>query len=97
MPNVIIKGVGSCIPDRVVPNSEFLNHVFYQPDGTPYPDENDVIIRKFEKITGIKERRYAAPGQKASDLGAIAAERALAHAGISGDDLGLYHFRSQLW
>ena len=52
MPNVIIKGVGSCIPDRVVPNSEFLNHVFYQPDGTPYPDENDVIIRKFEKITG---------------------------------------------
>ncbi len=87
MPNVIIKGVGSFVPERVVPNSEFLNHVFYQPDGTPYPDENDVIIRKFEKITGIRERRYAAPGQKASDLGAIAAQRALEHAGISGEDL----------
>ena len=87
MPNVIIKGVGSCIPDRVVPNSDFLNHVFYQPDGTPFPDENDVIIRKFEKITGIKERRYAAEGQKASDLGAIAAKNAIEDAGISGDDL----------
>ncbi|OEK05941.1 3-oxoacyl-ACP synthase III family protein [Roseivirga misakiensis] len=87
MSSVVINGVGSCIPERVVPNSEFLNAEFYQENGEPFPDENEVIIRKFEKITGIKERRYALPGQKASDLGAIAAKHALENSSIDGNDL----------
>lgn len=87
MPKVVINGVGSCIPEKVVPNEDFLNAEFYQENGEPFPDENAVIIRKFEKITGIKARRYAMPGQKASDLGSIAAKRALADSNISADDL----------
>lgn len=83
----IINGVGSCIPDNVVPNEDFLNAEFYQENGEPFSDDNEVIIRKFEKITGIKERRYALPGQKASDLGSIAARRALENSSITGEDL----------
>ncbi len=87
MPRVVINGVGSCIPERVVKNEDFLNATFFQENGEPFPDENDVIIRKFEKITGIKERRYAQPGQKASDLGSVAAKNALANSGINAEDL----------
>jgi 3-oxoacyl-[acyl-carrier-protein] synthase-3 len=39
--------------------------------------------------TGIRERRIAAQGQACSDLGLIAAERALKAAGLSGSDLDL--------
>ena len=39
--------------------------------------------------TGIRERRIAAEGQACSDLGLIAAERALKAAGISADELDM--------
>ncbi len=85
--SVIISGVGSCIPSRVVKNEHFLGTEFYQENGERFSDPNDVIIRKFEKITGIRERRYAEPGQKASDLGAIAAKRALVNSNVDAEDL----------
>jgi 3-oxoacyl-[acyl-carrier-protein] synthase-3 len=87
MPSVIISGVGSCIPTRIVKNEDFLEAEFFQENGERFPDPNDVIIRKFEKITGIKERRYAEPGQKASDLGAIAAKNAIEDSNIDANDL----------
>ena len=74
---VVIDGVGSCIPDRVVKNEDFLNSDFYQENGERFEAENDVIIQKFESITGIRERRYANDNQNSSDLAAIAAEKAL--------------------
>ncbi|WP_134090935.1 hypothetical protein [Olivibacter sp. XZL3] len=40
------------------------------------------IIRKFEAITGIEGRRYALGGVTASDMGALAAEEAIAQAGV---------------
>ena len=87
MPEVIINGVGSCIPENIVKNEAFLNAEFYQDNGVPFPEENKVVIQKFEKITGIKERRYANPGQKASDLGAIAAKRALIDGNTAAEEL----------
>lgn len=84
---VVIDGVGSCIPDRVVKNEDFLTAEFFQENGEPFPDDNKTIIRKFEKITGIRERRYAQPGQKASDLGSIAAKNALANSKVDAEDL----------
>ena len=80
-------GWGSCIPTRIVKNEDFLEAEFFQENGERFPDPNDVIIRKFEKITGIKERRYAEPGQKASDLGAIAAKNAIEDSNIDANDL----------
>lgn len=84
---VIINGVGSCIPERVVKNEDFLNAEFYQENGEKFDADNLEIIRKFEKITGIKERRYAEDGQKASDLATIAAKRALENSTVGAEDL----------
>ncbi|NVK86451.1 MAG: ketoacyl-ACP synthase III, partial [Cytophagia bacterium] len=87
MPNVIINGVGSCIPDQVVKNEDFLQHEFYQENGEGFPYANDVIIKKFQQITGIEERRYAKKGQFNSDLASIAAKNALANSSVSKEEL----------
>ena len=84
---VIIDGAGSCIPDKVVKNEDFLNAEFYQENGERFEAENEVIIQKFESITGIRERRYANDDQTTSDLAAIAAERALAKSTVAAEEL----------
>lgn len=84
---VIINGVGSCIPERVVKNEDFLNAEFFQENGKPFAVDNLEIIQKFEKITGIRERRYADDNVNTSDLAAIAAERALKNSTITAEDL----------
>ncbi|WMN07432.1 ketoacyl-ACP synthase III [Marivirga arenosa] len=86
-PNVVFNGVGSFVPENVVPNEHFLQHEFYMEDGTPFEVSNEEIIQKFEKITGIKERRYADKDQLNSDLGFIAAENALKNSTIDKEDL----------
>ena len=84
---VIIDGVGSCIPDKVVKNEDFLDSEFYQENGDRFEADNAVIIQKFESITGIRERRYAQDNQTNSDLAAIAAERALANSSVTAEEL----------
>jgi len=84
---VVIDGVGSCIPDNVVKNEDFLNFEFYQENGERFEEGNDVIIQKFESITGIKERRYANEDQTTSDLAAIAAQRALSKSSVDAEAL----------
>ena len=84
---VIIDGVGSCIPDKVVKNEDFLDSEFYQENGERFEADNAVIIQKFESITGIRERRYALDNQNNSDLAAIAAERALANSSVTAEEL----------
>lgn len=86
-PNVVFNGVGSFVPENVVPNEHFLQHEFYMEDGTPFEVSNEEIIQKFEKITGIKERRYADKDQLNSDLGFFAAENALKNSTIDKEDL----------
>jgi 3-oxoacyl-[acyl-carrier-protein] synthase-3 len=86
-PNVVFNGVGSYIPKNVVPNEHFLKHEFFMEDGKPFDVPNEEIIRKFEKITGIKERRYADDDQLNSDLGYLAAENALKNSTIDKEDL----------
>lgn len=84
---VTITGTGSYIPKRKVANSDFLNHTFYDENGTPYERSNKEIIQKFEEITGIKERRYAADDVLASDMAAAAGEQALDDSGIDPETL----------
>lgn len=86
-PNVVFNGIGSFVPKNVVPNDHFLNHEFYMEDGQAFDIPNEEIIKKFEKITGIKERRYADNDQLNSDLGAAAAENALKNSSIDKEDL----------
>lgn len=71
-----IAGCGAYLPERIVTNDELARRL----------DTTDAWIRQ---RTGIGERRVAAMGELTSDLAARAAERALANAGIGGDDLDL--------
>lgn len=83
----VIVGTGSHIPEVVVPNAHFLHHDFRDQDGEPIGRPNAEVLERFQEITGIRERRYAAPRQVTSDLAADAAAKALASAGVSGDDV----------
>ena len=44
---------------NITSNQDFLQHEFYQADGTPFSIANESIIEKFQSITGIVERKYA--------------------------------------
>ena len=83
----IITGTGSYIPDRIVPNAEFLNRLFLGKDGTPFEKSNKETIQKFSEITGIEERRFADDSILASDMGARAAENALTMSGLDRETL----------
>ncbi len=86
-PNVIFNGTGSYIPSNIVTNKDFLGHEFYTEEGKLFDISNEEIIRKFEKITGIQERRYANNEQLNSDLGYEAAKNALKNSSIDKEDL----------
>jgi 3-oxoacyl-[acyl-carrier-protein] synthase-3 len=85
--NLEITGTGSVIPEKKVPNSEFLESTFFSPKGEKIDQDPQLTIDKFKEITGIEERRYAKEDQQTSDLGTIAAQRAIADAGIDAETL----------
>lgn len=76
MSDVRILGTGAYVPDRIVLNDEV---------GAAAGVDDAWITRK----TGIRQRRYAAPGQATSDLAAEAARAALEAAGITADQLSV--------
>jgi len=71
-----IAGIGHYVPERVMKNAELEQYV----DTT-----DEWIVTR----TGIRERRIAAPEQASSDLGLEAAKEAMAHAGVTADDIDL--------
>jgi len=71
-----VCGVGAYLPERVLTNAELAQMV----------DTSDEWIAE---RTGIRSRHIAAPGEKTSDLAINAARRALAAAGMAGNDLDL--------
>ncbi len=76
MLNTVITGTGSYIPSVRKKNSDFINQEFYAEDNTLIP-QTSKIIEKFEKITGIAERRYITADLRTSDIAAIAAREAI--------------------
>ncbi|MBL4917796.1 beta-ketoacyl-ACP synthase III [Szabonella alba] len=70
----VIRGVGHYLPERVVPNSEFEATL----------DTTDEWIRS---RSGIERRHFAAEGQTTSAMAITAAQRALAAAGLTPDDM----------
>ena len=85
--NILITGTGSYIPDVKKLNTDFLSHVFYTENGEKITDPIERTIDKFKKITDIEERRYAPENMTCSDLGTIAAKRALEDSGINAEEL----------
>ncbi|HEX9124560.1 MAG TPA: beta-ketoacyl-ACP synthase III [Actinomycetota bacterium] len=71
-----VAGLGSALPERVVPNAWFESFV----------ETSDEWIRD---RTGIRERRFAAETQTTSDLAVEAARQALDAAGITPEQVDL--------
>lgn len=82
-----IIGTGSYVPSSIEKNDAFINHQFLNNDGSAFKHDNDIIIKKFKSITGIGERRYADNHLTSSDLGYLAAERAIEDAGINPETI----------
>jgi len=72
---LVILGVGSYLPERVVTNAELVRNL---------PDVSEDYVYQ---VTGIRERRWAAEGEKPSDMALAAAQQAIAHAGLSAEDV----------
>lgn len=85
--NIKITGSGCYIPTEVVSNIDFAQHVFLNEDGTLFPNPNDVVAQKFLEITGIKERRYVSDDLTTSDIGTIAAKKAIEDSKIDPETL----------
>lgn len=82
-----ILGTGCFIPDNVTANKDFLDHQFLNADGSDFGSPNEEIIDKFQKITGIQERRYMDDDKVCSDMAAIAAERAIEDSGLDREQI----------
>lgn len=85
--NIAITGTGSYLPSQVITNKNFEQHEFLNSDGSPFKDENPLIIEKFKAITGINERRYVDNNLNTSDIAFLASEKAIADAGIDKEEL----------
>ncbi|MDD2327620.1 MAG: ketoacyl-ACP synthase III [bacterium] len=83
----VFTGTGSYVPAKQVKNEAFLANEFYDSSGERIVTPNESIVEKFEEITTISERRYAEDHQVTSDLALIAAQRAIAAAGVDKEDL----------
>ncbi|MBM3981133.1 MAG: ketoacyl-ACP synthase III [Planctomycetes bacterium] len=73
-----LRGTGSCLPARVVPNDEFTEVLNL--------DTTDEWIRT---RTGIRERRFAGSGESSATLGTDAARKAIESAGLTPADIDL--------
>ncbi|WP_060826762.1 beta-ketoacyl-ACP synthase III [Sulfurospirillum cavolei] len=71
-----LKSIGAYVPSRILSNADLEKMV----------DTSDEWI---EKRTGIKERRIASAEESTSDLGAKAAEIAIARSGIAKEEIDL--------
>ncbi len=72
----VVRGVGGHLPSKVLTNDDIAKMV----------DTTDEWIAA---RTGIRKRHIAADGETTSDLGVIAARKALDAAGLSPDDIDL--------
>jgi len=75
-PSVHMAGLGACIPEKIVTNDDLAKIV----------DTNDEWIRS---RSGIAERRVAGELESTSTMGADAARKAMADAGVSPDEIDL--------
>ncbi|MBW7847967.1 MAG: ketoacyl-ACP synthase III [Bacteroidales bacterium] len=85
--NIVITGTGSFIPERIVPNADFIQQPFYEKDQSPITNPGEEITRKFQEITGIGERRWADSQMNNSDIAAMAAREAIRDSGIDPETI----------
>jgi len=79
MRNSRILALGICLPETVVTNADLMR----------WMDTSDEWI---QQRTGVRERRFSGGWTGASDMGAVAAQRALDAAGLTPKDLDMIIF-----
>ncbi len=84
---VLIAGVGTYIPEIRITNAHFIRKTFYDKAGKRIVRPGEDVVKKFEDITGIKERRYAKPEEVTSDLATKASIQAIEDAKIEPSQL----------
>ncbi len=84
---VKITGISCYIPSGTIKNKAFENNHFYNQDGSLFGNENEVIIKKFQAITGITERKYIKEELTTSDIAYYAAKDAIKDANINKEEL----------
>lgn len=87
MKRTIITGSGCYIPTVVKKNSDFNSHSFYTENNKAIETPSSEISKKFQDITGIEERRYAAENITASDMAIVAAKIAIEDAGCDAEKI----------
>ena len=85
--NIKITGTGSYIPEIVQDNSKFLDRNFFDNEGNRIVTKNEEIIEKFQKITGIRERRYAKDELNTSDIAYLAAKEAIKNSKVDPEKI----------
>lgn len=95
---VRIAGVGKClpgidVPGRLVTNDDIIKillaHGALKP-GTDQPwQPGELTSQKIIDLVGIRERRWVTDEPNTSDLALVAADKALAQAGIGWEDIGI--------
>jgi 3-oxoacyl-[acyl-carrier-protein] synthase III len=82
----VITGTGSYIPENIISGNHFMESSFFD-NGVKLDKENTEIIHKFSEITEIVERRYVDANLLNSNIGALAAKKAIEDAGIDPETL----------
>jgi len=95
---VKIAGTGKClpgidVPGRIVTNEEIvrilLAHGAIKPGSDRPWGPDELTPQKIVDLVGIRERRWTTDAINTSDLAFVAAEKALADAGIGWEDVGI--------
>ena len=76
--NISFIGTGHYLPEIIQPNNQFEKSEFIDENGKTFEADNKEIIEKFQAITGIESRRYLEPHLNTSDMGFLAAQKAIA-------------------
>ncbi|UZT97745.1 3-oxoacyl-ACP synthase III family protein [Chryseobacterium fluminis] len=87
MPNTIIIGSGSYLPNRVIGRDFFLGSEFYSEDGIKIEKPAEETIAKFVEITEIENRRFIEDDLSNSQIGYEAAKMAIEDAKIDQEEL----------
>ncbi|MBT2623394.1 MULTISPECIES: 3-oxoacyl-ACP synthase III family protein [Chryseobacterium] len=87
MPNTIIIGSGSYIPNRIIGRDFFMNSEFYTDEGEKIEKPAEEVIAKFVEITEIENRRFIEEDLSNSKIGYEAAKAAIEDAKIDAEDL----------
>ena len=83
----VITGTGSYIPTDIQSNNDFFQHVFYTDSSHRLETPSAEVVEKFQKITGISNRRYAPANMNASDMAACAARKAIENSGVDPETI----------